>query len=166
MIFQSNSQVLKTRTLNVSEGGALIGPLEKFSMNQSIPLMLSIPQYPSLNNYTLQKLKEFAIELFPQKVIRVKAQAVREIPIGNNDNLYGLSFSSIDKHDQKIIDNYVQTFLSNIVHLISLIDMVNYDEEALHMVKELSTILGYPYDSKLSTLRNLVMHDYKSLQWL
>lgn len=135
-------------------------------MDQSTPLMLSIPQYPSLNNYTLQKLKEFTIELFPRKVIRVKAKAVREIPIGEHDHLYGLSFTTIDKHDQKIIDHYVQTFLSNIVHLISLIDMVNYDEEALLMVKELSTILGYPYDSKLSTLRNLVMHDYKSLQWL
>jgi hypothetical protein len=154
--------------MNLSEGGMLLGPMSSFPSFERVPMMLSVPQYPSLKNYTLQKLKEFSIDLFPRKVIRVKAMPVRQVPVQGQEGLYsyGLFFSEIDNQRQKVIDNYVETFLSNIVHLISLVDMVNYDEESLEMVRELSLILGYPFDIKLSTLRQSIMRDYRSLQWL
>lgn len=78
----------------------------------------------------------------------------------------GLLFLNLDKNKQKVIEHYVNTFLANIVHLMSLIDMVNYDPESLEMVKELSQILGYEFDQKISTLRQNAFHDYRSLQWL
>jgi hypothetical protein len=154
--------------MNISEGGMLLGPSKEFSELPGTSVMMSVPQYPSLNNYTLQKLKDFSIDLFPKKVIRAKTAVVRKSEDYKQAGFfnYAVLFEEIDKVSQKIIDNYVQTFLSNMVHLLSLIDMVNYDTQALEMVRELSVILGYPFDIKLSTLRQSVMHDYRSLQWL
>jgi hypothetical protein len=123
--------------------------------------MLGVPQYPSLKNFTLTKLRGFSVDMFPGKVVRVNAKPVRQI-----NGMVGMEFQSIEPVNQKIIGSYVDTFLTNIVHLLSLIDMVNYDEESLLMVRELSAILGYDSEMKISILRQTAHHDYLSLQWL
>ena len=89
--------------MNLSEGGMLLGPMSTFPNFERVPMIFSVPQYPSLKNYTLQKLKEFSIDLFPRKVLRVKAMPVRQVPVQGKEGLYsyGLFFSEIDKQRQK-----------------------------------------------------------------
>jgi hypothetical protein len=147
----------------------LLDGIDHFHVNgDEASFMLGLTQYPFFKNFTLSKLKDFSIDIFPKKIIRVNTSIVREVNswtfVGKKS--IGLSFRDLSAGNQKVIASYVDTFLSNIVHLLSLIDMINYDEESLLMVRELSEILGYPYDVKISVLRQLVTHHYRSLQWL
>jgi lipoate-protein ligase A len=133
--------------------------------------MLSIPQFPYFKNFSLLKMQTFSHDLFAKKIVRVKAVMVRrEQAVQSIDNIFrsrfGLMFSEIDPKDQKIIDDYVTTFASNLVYLQTMIDSFNTDEEMKFKTRALATILGYKDIEKIALLRSLVTHDYRSLQWL
>lgn len=171
VLYADGSYVLKAGTVNISEGGLLIDELPSFPSEDDVALMISIPQLPSLKNFTLLKMQTFSKELFGRHVIRVKAKMVRREQLSQNlDNLFrsrfGLEFIRISPGDQKYIEEYVTTFSSNLIYLQTLIDSFNTDEETKIRVRTLAKILGYDKSTKIAQLRSEVMHDYKSLQWL
>lgn len=171
ILYADDQYVLKARALNLSEGGLLIDELPSFPSKNDIPLLISIPQLPSLKNFNLLKMQTFSKELFPRHVIRVKANLVRREQLSQNlDNLFrskfGVEFTRISPADQKYIEEYVSTYASNLVYLQTLIDSFNTDEETKIRVRTLAKILGYDGLDKISQLRSKVSSDYKSLQWL
>jgi c-di-GMP-binding flagellar brake protein YcgR len=171
ILYADGPYVLKARALNISEGGILLGELPSFPANDEVPLLISLPQLPSLKNFSLLKMQTFSKELFSKHVIRVKARMVRREELSQNlDNIFrskfGLEFIQITPHDQKQIEEFVTTFSSNLIYLQTLIDSFNTDEETKIRVRTLAKILGYENVDKIAHLRALVTHDYKSLQWL
>ncbi len=171
ILYADNSYVLKASTLNISEGGILLDQLPSFPDNDDVPLLIAIPQIPSLKNFTLLKMKTFSRELFGRHVIRVKAKLVRREELSQNlDNIFrsrfGLEFIRISEADQKIIETFVVNFSSNLIYLQTLIDSFNTDEETRDRVRTLAPILGYYETEKIAQLRSQVSHDYRSLQWL
>lgn len=171
VLYADGNYVHKASTLNISEGGLLIDELPSFPESDEVPLILSIPQLPALKNFSLLKMQTFSKELFGRNVIRVKARMARREQLSQNlDNLFrsrfGLEFIRITPHDQKIIEEFVTTFSSNIIYLQTLIDAFNTDEETRQRVRTLAKILGYDQTEKIAQLRAKVTHDYKSLQWL
>lgn len=171
VLYADGSYVLKATALNISEGGLLIDELPSFPETDQVPIMISLPQLPSLKNFSLLKMQTFSPELFSKHVIRVKAKMVRREQLSQNlDNLFrsrfGLEFIRISAADQKYIEEYVTTFSSNLIYLQTLIDSFNTDEETKVRVRTLAKILGYHDTERIAQLRSLVTHDYKSLQWL
>lgn len=171
VLYADGSFVFKTTTLNISEMGMLIDQLPGFPESDHIPMLIPIPQLPSLKNFSVLKLQTFSKELFPRHVIRAKARIVRRAELSQNlDNIFksrfGLEFTRISAQDQKQIEEFVKVFTSNLIYLQTLIDSFNTDDETKIRVRVLAKILGYSEIEKISQLRTTVSHDYKSLQWL
>jgi hypothetical protein len=109
VLYADGSYVLKATALNISEGGLLIDELPSFPETDQVPIMISLPQLPSLKNFSLLKMQTFSPELFSKHVIRVKAKMVRREQLSQNlDNLFrsrfGLEFIRISPVDQKYIE--------------------------------------------------------------
>jgi hypothetical protein len=171
ILFADGSYVLKAKVLNISEGGLLLDELPSFPHKDEIPLLMAIPQIPSLKNFSLLKIQTFSRELFSKHVIHAKARMVRREQLSQNlDNLFRsrfvLEFIRTNPIDQRIIEDFVTTFASNIVYLQTLIDSFNTDDETKERVRSLAKILGYEEIEKISLLRAKVTADYRSLQWL
>lgn len=171
VLYADGSYVFKAFALNISAGGLLIDELPSFPEKDEVPLMLAIPRFPSLKNFSLLKLQTFSSELFGRHIIRVKARMVRRKELAQNlENLFtscfGLEFMTMTDHEQKMIDDFVTTFSSNLIYLQTLMDAFNSDEQIRVRVRILAKILGYGDIEKISQLRAQVTHDYNSLQWL
>lgn len=171
ILYADGDYVLKGTTLNISAGGLLINELPAFPENDEVPLMLSLPQLPVLKNFSILKMQTFSSELLPRKVIRAKAKLVRREELSQSlDNIFrsrfGLQFNQVNELDQKQIEDYVMTFASNLIFLQTLIDSFNSDEETKIKTRLIAGILGYKDSERISHLRTIVSHDYKSLQWL
>jgi PilZ domain len=170
VLYADGSFVLKALALNISEGGLLIDELPSFPGQDEVPLLICLPQVPVLKNFSLIRMQTFSKELFSKRVVRVKAKMVRRHQLSQDlDNLFkakfGLEFIRISPVDQKIIEEFVTTFSSNLIYLQTLIDSFNTDEETRLKVRTLARILGYVNTEKISELRAEVTQDYKSLQW-
>lgn len=171
VLYADGDHILKARALNISEGGLLIDELPSFPETDEVALMVSLPQLPSLKNFSVLKMQTFSKELFQHKVIRMKARMVRREQLSQDlDNIFrsrfGLQFIRISEVDHKAIEDYVLTFASNLIYLQTLIDSFNSDEETKVRARTLAGVLGYNEIEKIAHLRAAVTHDYKSLQWL
>ena len=171
VLFGDQNFVFKASSINISEGGILLDQMPQFPGEGDVPLMMAIPQFPYFKNFSLLKMQTFSHDLFAKKIIRVQARMVRrEEAVQSIDNIFrsrfGLMFTSIGPRDQKIIDDYVTTFASNLIYLQTMIDSFNTDEEIKVKTRALASILGYKEVEKIALLRALVTHDYRSLQWL
>lgn len=171
VLYADGSFVLRASSVTISEGGLLLDEIPSFPATDEVPMIISIPQLPSLRNFSLFKMQTFSKEFFSRHVIRVSARMVRREELSRTlNNLflsrYGIEFININSHDQRYIADYVETFCSNIVYLQTMIDSYNSDDEIKVKVRTLANILGYDSSLKISQLRAIVSHDYKSLQWL
>ena len=171
VLYADGDYVFKAGALNISEGGILIDQLPSFPEVDEVPLLISLPQLPSLKNFSLIKMQTFSKELFSRRVIRAKARMVRREQLSQNlDNIFrsrfGLQFVRISDAEQKYVEEYVTTFASNLIYLQTLIDSFNADEETKVRTRTLATILGYQDIERIAHLRAAVGHDYRSLQWL
>lgn len=171
VLYADSSYIQKATTVNLSSGGLLIDQIPSFPQQDEVSLLLSIPQLPSLKNFSLLKMQTFSKDLFPRQVVRAKARMVRRDELALNlDNIFraqiGLEFVKVSGLHQKVIEDYVVTFSSNLIHLQTLIDSFNTDDEIKLRTRTLAKILGYEDTEKISHLRNQVGHDYKSLQWI
>ena len=137
----------------------------------SAPLMISLPQYPLFKNFSLERLKSFNDEILRPKVVRLNCEVIRKFGESNSiDEVFstkvGAKFLDLDTATKKAISSYVDVFAGNLIYLQILLDNMNSDDEGLEKVRELSKILNYDPDMKISQLRKEIHHDYKSLQWL
>ena len=104
-------------------------------------------------------------------IFRAKSRIVRKGELSRDiSNLFkskvGMQFLKILPHDKKVIEEYVSTFGVNLIHLQTLIDSYNFDEDAKLRTRIVAKLLGYNEDTKMAQLRMLVASDYQSLQWL
>jgi c-di-GMP-binding flagellar brake protein YcgR len=171
ILYADGPYVFKATGLNISEGGLLLSEIPSFPEKDEVPVMISIPQMPSLKNFSLLKIQTFSKELFGSHVVRVKARMVRREELSQNlDNIFrsrfGLEFIRISAVDQKYIEEFIGNISSNLIYLQTLIDSFNTDDETKVRVRALAKILGYQDVDKIAQLRSLVTQDYKSLQWL
>lgn len=172
VLYVDDDFVFKAKTLNISEGGMLLDQIPHFpDESTEVPLMIKLPQYPYLKNFTLEKLKSFNADMFNSKVIRLKCRMVRKIGVKSKvDHAFvsrvGVKFTEIGPREKKLINDYVNVFSSNLIYLQVLIDSMYADKNNLEKIRLLSEILSYSPETKISQLRKDVQHDYISLQWL
>tara|TARA_Y100000385_G_C12901016_1_gene554180 strand:- start:208 stop:783 length:576 start_codon:yes stop_codon:yes gene_type:complete len=172
VLFVDDNFVFKASTLNISEGGLLLDQIPHFPEDEDeVPILVSLPQFPYFKNFSLEKLQNFSSDIFPKKIVRVKAQMVRRIGLESTmDEVFvskvGLKFTDVSPQAQKQISDYVNVFASNLIHLQMLIDSIHASEKNLTKVRALSEILNYDLNIKVAQLYKEVQHDYRSLQWL
>jgi hypothetical protein len=171
VLYVDSSNVLKGRSLNLSEMGVLLDEIPSLPQEEVLQLMISVPSFPLLKNFSLAKLRAFDPAQLERKVIKIEARlARREELVKDLDNLFrsrfGLEFVRIQTSDQEHIKAYVDAFAANLIHLQTLIDSYNSDEDTRLRTRVLSQALGYPAVEKIAQLRTQVSHDYGSLTWL
>lgn len=172
VLFVDDNFVFKASTLNISEGGLLLDQIPHFPEDEDeVPILVSLPQFPYFKNFSLEKLQNFSSDIFPKKIVRVKAQMVRRIGLESTiDEVFvsrvGLKFTDVSPQAQKQISDYVNVFASNLIHLQMLIDSIHANEKNLAKIRALSEILNYDVEIKIAQLYKEVQHDYRSLQWL
>lgn len=171
VLFVDEDFVFKAQTLNISEGGLLLDQVGHFPGEKKVTFLVEIPEFPLFKNFTLEKLQAFSYDSVLSRVIRFKAKMVRSIKIESSiDGVFtskiGLSFVDVAAIDQLKVSSYVENFSSNLVYLQVLIDTLATDESQIKKIRLLAHYLGYSDQMKISYLRKIVEHDYKSLQWL
>jgi hypothetical protein len=172
ILYIDDNFVFKASTLNLSVGGILLDQIPHFpEENEVVPLLISLPQYPYFKNFTLEKLRNFSAEIFPKKVIRLKGHMVRKIGVeSKTDEVFtsriGIKFVEVSAQNQKLIQDYVNIFSSNLIYLQMLIDNINTSDKHLKKIRALCRILSYDEQIKIAALYKQVQHDYLSLQWL
>lgn len=172
VLYVDDNFAFKARAVNISEGGMLLDQVPHFpEPGHSAPLMISLPQYPLFKNFSLERLKSFNDEILRPKVVRLNCEVIRKFGESNSiDEVFstkvGAKFLDLDTATKKAISSYVDVFAGNLIYLQILLDNMNSDDEGLEKVRELSKILNYDPDMKISQLRKEIHHDYKSLQWL
>jgi hypothetical protein len=170
VLYADGDYVLKGTTLNISMGGLLIDQLPNFPESDDVSILLSLPHFPLLKNFSLLKMQTFSSDLFARKVIRAKAKMVRREQLSQNlDNIFrsrfGLEFIRIAGIDEQHIEEYVTNYAYNLVYLQTLIDSFNSDDETKKRARALAHILGYKNVDRIVDLHSAVSQDYKSLQW-
>lgn len=171
VLFLDQDFVFKGRALNISEGGLLLEEVGHFPERDEIDFLIKLPQFPLFKNFDYEKLKQYNSETLEAKSVRFKAKMVRKVKIRSTvDELFssqiGIQIQDISNFNQAKVAAYVDTFSSNLIYLLVLLDTLNSDKNNLEKVRIISTFLGYEPREKLSILRLQVEHDYKSLQWL
>ena len=79
VLYADGNYVLKARALNISEGGLLMDEMPSFPETDDVAIMISLPQLPSLKNFSVLKMQTFAKELFQHKVIRAKRAVISKL---------------------------------------------------------------------------------------
>lgn len=170
ILYSDGVNLLRGKATNISEGGMLIGELPSIPSKDIITIIISLPHVESLKNLSLLQLKTFNSEIFRTDTFSVKARMVRREELSQDvssifQTRFGMEFTEIKEKHRKKIETYVSNFSANLITLQTLIDLYNYDEETKKRARALARILGYDEDEKVSTLRALITHDYRSLQW-
>lgn len=171
ILFSDESYVFKAQTLNLSEGGMLLDKVGHFPEEEIVSFLIKIPQFPYFKNFSLEKLITFSPEVYTSKMMRLSAKLVRRFDMKSQvDEVFtsriGLQFLNLDDKNRKIIADYVDVFVSNLIYFQILIDNLEEDETYLEKIRSMSDIFGYGRDIKLASLRKQISNDYKSLQWL
>ena len=170
VLFLEKDFVFKAIPLNISEGGMLLDSVGHFPQADKIQFMAHLPQFPYFKNYPLDKVLGFTRDHLEGRVVRFTGSLARKEsspgPVeGVLAHKIGIEFVDIKPFDQKKISQYVEVFSSNLIHLLVLFDTVNDQDDNLHRLRKLASVLGYDGEKKLAQLRIEVEHDYKSLQW-
>jgi hypothetical protein len=171
VLYADGSDTFRARGLNISEGGLYLDELPGFPRQDEVGLLFPVPQLPILKNFSLLKLQTYSLESCPRRILRARVRMVRRDELAQDlENIFkarvGLEFTHLDPEGQQAVEVYVNTFCSNLVHLQTMIDQFNSDDEIRSKVRQLARILGYHQLDKISQLRAEVEEDYKNLQWL
>lgn len=171
LLYLDGVHVYSAQVLNISEDGMLVENIPNFPEADELPVMLCLPQYPLLKGLSLDDLHQLRPEVLSRTIFRARARIVRKGELSRDlTNLFktkvGMQFLKILPHDKNVIEEYVSTFGVNLIHLQTLIDAYNFDEDAKLRTRIVAKLLGYNEDTKMSQLRMLVATDYQSLQWL
>lgn len=171
MLYLDGTHTYTAQVLNISEDGMLVENIPNFPEADELPVMLSLPQYPLLKSLSLEDLHQLRPESLSRTIFRARARIVRKGELSRDlSNLFktkvGMQFLKILAHDKKVIEEYVSVFGVNLIHLQTLIDAYNFDEDAKLRTRIVAKLLGYNEETKMSQLRMLVSSDYQSLQWL
>jgi hypothetical protein len=171
MLYLDGKHVHTAQVLNISEDGLFVENIPNFPEEEELPVMLSLPQYPLLKGLTFDDLTQFRPENLSRTIFRAKVRIVRKGDLARDiSNLFkakvGMQYVRILPHDKKVIEEYVSTFGINLIHLQTLIDAYNFDEDAKTRTRIVAKLLGYQENTKMSQLRIMIASDYQSLQWL
>jgi hypothetical protein len=168
-LYVDGEHVFKARTLNVSEGGLLLSELPHLPEINSFPMMISMPIYPKLSQFTYEQLKNVNFDELPRKILKVKSRMVRSFEGESNVdkvfiNYIGCEFYYTSPEFLEFINEYIETFAKNTVYLLSLFESLSNKQDHVEQLRLVAHLLGYDRRMKIPLLRAKVLHDYQSLE--
>ena len=169
VLYVDSEYVLRASTINISEGGIFLQNLPHLPKSAEQWMAVLIPQIPKLSSLSIRELKLLYFDELPSQVIKVNTKIVRSAesksPIEQifvKTMACEMLFPSMKV--RKCISHYVDNYIKNLVHLLSLFESLNENnEDKVLEVKTISAILGYDSNVKISHLRAKVLHDYQSI---
>lgn len=164
VLYEFDGEVRVAQAVNLSEGGMLVRNLLLDAKKKCYAGVIGIPQYPLISNLKKLELKSLDPTTLYRKIFRVKFFPTRKIGF-NHQQFTGAKFQDPENDLKIIVSVYVKTFTKNIIFLLKNLEGSSGNVD-LDYVRDLSFILGYSRELKISDLRQKVLHDYQSLQWL
>lgn len=169
VVYVKGGQVLKGRLVNISEGGLLARYFPSLDLDEEIHALINIPEYPPFQNQSLEEVRQLHKENLPHRIFRVKLKASRKLVDPTSEesipqNYVGLYFVSVSSEAQIFISTYVRAFAQNIIFLLKLLE--GQRTQDIEDVRHMAKLLNYEDGLKVSLLRQKILHDYQSLQWI
>lgn len=169
VLFNDEQYVLKAKVFNISKGGIFLENLPHFPGVKLMPMMIDIVHYPDFQALRFDRIGQLAKRNFERNIFRAKAKIVRSFESESDvDKVFvnniGCEFVDLDEKKQDLILNYVNRFAKNTIFLLSLFENLNNKKEEINRLRFISGILGYDKDLPLPKLRQVVLHDYQSLE--
>jgi hypothetical protein len=168
-LFCQGSNVGRSKTLNISQGGLLMEEIQGVKVGDILPIMVELPKIPILPLLGEKKIYLLDPLKFEREIIRAKIEVVRiykgqssfkEGEIGQ----MGGKFFQTSKSFEREINDYVLSFKKNVVFILNVIADLGQGKRQMPLLKHVSFLLGYEVQDNISLLRQKVLHDYQSLE--
>jgi hypothetical protein len=170
-LYVDGEHVFKAKTLNISEGGMLLSELPHIPEINSLPIAISLINYPRFQGMSLDDLKQLSVDDFACSILKTKVRMVRTFENQSNVdkvfiNFIGCEFYNSTPEFKNAIFQYVENFAKNTIYLLSLFESLGNRVEQLEVLRTVAHLLGYDRRMKIPLLRAKVLHDYQSLESL
>jgi hypothetical protein len=167
VLYESEGHVHRAMAVNISQGGLLLENLPHVPDIQALPLMFPLPLFPLFSQLPADSIKNLRRDDLDVLVIRARARMVRSFEGQSEvDRVFvqkiGCEFVVLSDEDREQVGQYVATFASNIVYLLSLFQR----SSQLDQLRDIAALLGYQREEKIPLLRQKILHDYQSLESL
>lgn len=167
VLYVDGDFVYSAKTHNISEGGVFIFNLPQMPATSEQEMAIFIPHFPRLANLSLSELLLISIEDLPGTVIKVKCKMVRKREQTIDEVItthVGCELLHPSIKARAMISNYVDIYVKNLVHLLSLFEnLVEDSVEKMQELKMVAKLLGYDDTLRPGLLRAKVLHDYQSI---
>jgi hypothetical protein len=153
------------KLLNVSQGGLLITPISDLEINDSLSLMISIPQIFPFEKLPLSQINYLVLEGPEFTLFRATGRLVRKEMLTGN---LGLEWENKSQELDETILSFAEGTLKNIVYVLRLFQNESPDEKQLNIMRKFVQLFGHVIhlNTPMGELKKLVEKDYYSLKFL
>ncbi|MBI2518779.1 MAG: PilZ domain-containing protein [Bdellovibrio sp.] len=172
ILFEDEGHIFKAFCANISEGGMLLSLMPNLPKINALCLMIDLPMFPDFAALSTERLTKIKSEMVERKIYRIRGRIVRsfegksEIDVIMSTNI-GLEFVNLPADVVLALRTFVSQYARNIIFLLNLFESHRGNkEDQATLLRNLCRLLGYGQDSKISLLRQKILHDYQSLESL
>ena len=175
-IFIDEGTCFKGRVWNISEGGILLGGVGIFPTSKQFSVFFDLPLLPDFSLLSTSEIFSLSSESFDHSVYGAQVEVRRSfehnferLETGEDSSLNkntGCEFVHLSNEAQRAIKKYVANFSVNIVYVLSLFEQGYHRKEVSDLIRKSISLLNYDENLKLSQSRQIVLHDYQSLESL
>lgn len=163
-----NNQTFRSKIFNISETGILIKNIKGAKKGDELIITIDLPVLKIFEKLKIEKLLSLETGDFQRNIVGLRGTISRKFkgpnPNGKGEvNQLGIKFIDIPDFVIKEVDKYIERFEKNVTFLLHLIEHLGGDKENQIKCKKVAGLLSYDPDEKVSALRQMVLHDYRSL---
>lgn len=170
-LYVDGEHVFKAKTLNISEGGALLSELPHVPEINALPIAINLINYPRFQGMSHDEVMNLSVDEFPRTIIKTKLKMVRSFSNQSPVDRVFVNFIGCEFHNpaSELVEKikfYVETYTKNTVYLLSLFEALRNKPDQVEHLRQIAFLMGYDRRLKVPLLRAKVLHDYQSLESL
>ncbi|HAZ11833.1 MAG: hypothetical protein A2X86_07725 [Bdellovibrionales bacterium GWA2_49_15] len=172
ILFEDDGHIFKAFGSNLSEGGLLLSLMPHLPKINALSLMLDLPMFPDFAALSTERLNNLKFDMLERKIFRLRGRIVRsfegksEVDVIMSTNI-GMEFVNLAPDLILGLRTFVNQYARNIIFILNLFESHRGNkEEQAALLRNLCRLLGYGQDTKVSLLRQKILHDYQSLESL
>jgi len=169
-LFIDEGTFFKGTILNISEGGGLLSDLNFYPDSKQFSLFFDLPILPDFSTLPASEIFSLDKNNFEHQIYGTLVESRRnfeaKLDDGKRIKKMGAEFIDPSKDVQEGIKKYVSTFSINIIYVLSLFEQGHHRKAVSDLIRKVISLLNYDGSLKLSVSRQIVLHDYQSLESL
>ena len=154
----------------------MLGGLGFYPASDEFSVFFDLPVLPDFSQLSTSEIFSLSKENFVHSIYGAQVAQRRSFEEGferlmPQENLklnknVGCEFVHLSNDAQRLIKEYVANFSVNIVYVLSLFEQGYHRKEVSDLIRKSISLLNYDENLKLSQSRQIVLHDYQSLESL